>query len=454
MLSPLPRPFTAPLPLAAALAALGVAAGLAAAASPKLAVGAAAGLVFVAVAVRAPAVGLGLFTVLAFFSVITEGSNLTVIKLAGLVLAGTVAARSLRSGGVRANLFRDHPWLAWLAVAFGVWASASMMWALQAATAETNAERLVEGLVLVFVVYGSVRTAADLRLVLWAFMAGALLAAVYGLIHGSTNPNATTRLSGGIGDPNELAASLVPSIAFAIALYATARRRGERALVLACVAVVCPALFLTQSRGGLLAFSAMVLVTVLFERRLRARAIVLTGVVASVGIAYFTLFASASAAARIQSAGDGTGRVDLWSVALRMVHNHPLAGVGMGNFPAAAPAYTPGPISLPRFDLILFTPEMTHNTYLQTLAELGGVGLAVLLGLIAGAFAVAIRAIRGAPDAPAEAAWLSRGTVIAAVGMFTAYVFFSAQFEKQLWLILGLLATLPAVLRAHRAEAA
>ena len=446
----LSRPFTTPWP--AALAALGVAAGVAAAASPKLAVGAAAGLVFVGIAVRAPALGLALFTVLSFFSVITAGSNLTIIKLAGLVLAGAVAARSLRSGGVAANLFRDHPWLAWLAVALGVWATASMMWALQAATAETNAERLIEGLVLIFVVYGSVRSVADLRLVLWAFMAGALLAAVYGLIHGSTNPNAATRLSGGIGDPNELAAALVPSIAFAVALYATARRRSGRVLVVGCAAVVCPALFLTQSRGGLLAFTAMVVVTVLFERRLRARALVLAAVVASVGVAYFTLFASASAAARIQSPGDGTGRVDLWSVAMSMARNHPLAGVGMGNFPAAAPAYTPGSISLPRFDLILFTPEVTHNTYLQTLAELGVVGLTVLAGLTGGALVVAVRAIRRAPDAPEEAAWLARATVIAAVGMFTAYFFFSAQFEKQLWLIVGLLAAIPVVLRARPRE--
>lgn len=37
---------------------------------------------------------------------------------------------------------------------------------------------------------------------------------------------------------------------------------------------------------------------------------------------------------------------------------------GVHNLPSAAPAYTPGSISLPRFDVILFTPEVTHNTYM------------------------------------------------------------------------------------------
>jgi O-Antigen ligase len=439
---------------ATAVAALGALIGMAAVVSPKLALGGAAGLVFVAVAVRSPAAGLAMFTVLSFFSVITAGSNLTIIKLAGLVLTAVAAVSVLRSHG-EGNLFRDHPWLAWVAVAFGIWAVASMTWALSAATAETEALRLVQGIVLIFVVHACVRTSADLRLVLWAFMAGALLAAVYGIVHGSTNPNAVTRLSGGAGDPNELAAALVPSLAFAAFLFATSSRGWERLLLLAGTAVICPALFLTQSRGGLVALAAMTVVALLFAGRLRLRGFVLVAVVVAVGVTYFTLFASAAATARITSAGDGTGRVDLWSVAVSMVQNHPLGGVGMGNFPAAAPAYTPGTISLPRYDLILFTPEMTHNTYLQVLAELGAVGLAAFVGLLGGTLVAAVRTIRLHRITDPEVAWLGRATVVAAVGMFTAYFFFSAQFEKQLWLVLGLLTVLPALAaRARGGDAA
>jgi putative inorganic carbon (HCO3(-)) transporter len=436
--------------LALLVAVLGTAAGLAAGASPKLAVGGVAGLAFVAIAMRAPAAGLGLFTILAFFSVITAGSNLTVIKMAGLALAAVAAVRILRSHGQAGNLLRDHPWLAWLAIALGMWSIASMMWALSASTAETNGVRLVEGLVLIFVVYGSVRSVSDLRMVLWSFMLGALLAAAYGIIHGPTNPNAVSRLSGGVGDPNELAACLVPALAFALGLYITSKRGWERLAVVGCAAVVTPALFLTQSRGGLVALVAMVIVGILCAGRLRRRALVLTAIVAGVGLTYFTIFATAAATARVSSAGDGTGRVDLWSVAIKMFQNHPLGGVGSGNFPNAAPAYTPGTISLPRFDLILYTPEVTHNTYLQMAAELGVVGLVVFVGLVGLSLYVAVKALRRLPEKDSEVAWLVRSTIVAAVGMFTAYFFFSAQYEKQLWLILGLLAIVPAVTRPFR----
>jgi putative inorganic carbon (hco3(-)) transporter len=436
--------------LALLVAVLGTAAGLAAVSSPKLALGAVAGLAFVVIAMRAPAAGLGLFTILAFFSVITEGSNLTIIKLAGFVLVGVVIVRILRTHGQVGDLLRDHPWLAWLAITLGMWSVASMMWALSASTAETNGIRLVEGLVLIFVVYGSVRSVADLRLVLWSFMLGALLAAGYGIIHGSTNPNAVTRLSGGVGDPNQLAACLVPALAFAVALFMTSKRGWEKLAVVGCAAVVTPALFLTQSRGGLVALSVMVVVGILCAGRLRRRALLLATVVAGVGLTYFSVFASAEATARVSSAGDGTGRVDLWSVATKMFENHPLGGIGSGNFPNAAPAYTPGSISLPRFDLILYTPEVTHNTYLQMAAELGSVGLVLFVGLVACALFVAVRALRQLSQKDSEIAWLVRATIVAAAGMFTAYFFFSAQYQKQLWLILGLLAVLPAVTRPFR----
>jgi O-antigen ligase len=93
---------------------------------------------------------------------------------------------------------------------------------------------------------------------------------------------------------------------------------------------------------------------------------------------------------------------------------------------------------------------VTHNTYLQMLAELGVVGLVMFAALVACGLVVAIKALRRIPQQDSELAWLVRATVVAAVGMFVAYFFFSAQYEKQLWLILGLLAVVPAITAPFR----
>src|SRR5262249_20938898 len=48
---------------------------------------------------------------------------------------------------------------------------------------------------------------------------------------------------------------------------------------------------------------------------------------------------------------------------------------------------------------------------------------------------------------------LARGIVIAAIGMFMAYFFLSAQYEKQLYLMLGALVALSAVSLRSRSRA-
>jgi len=41
-----------------------------------------------------------------------------------------------------------------------------------------------------------------------------------------------------------------------------------------------------------------------------------------------------------------------------------------------------------------------------------------------------------------------------AIGMFVAYAFLSGQYEKQLWLVLGLVASIPALARGYEATKA
>ncbi len=98
------------------------------------------------------------------------------------------------------------------------------------------------------------------------------------------------------------------------------------------------------------------------------------------------------------------GRTDYWRVARDEVDEHPLLGGGAGSFA--------------RYWVLLrptgFAALNAHNLYLETLAELGPLGLALLLTAFAMPF-VALRRARGRPGATAGAAAFAAFAVHAGV---------------------------------------
>jgi len=86
----------------------------------------------------------------------------------------------------------------------------------------------------------------------------------------------------------------------------------------------------------------------------------------------------------------GNGRTDYWRVAWRMARDEPLLGTGAGSFEAHWLADRP----------VSFHARDAHNLYLETLAELGPVGLSVLLATLALPL-VALRRARRFPLGPA-----------------------------------------------------
>jgi hypothetical protein len=86
----------------------------------------------------------------------------------------------------------------------------------------------------------------------------------------------------------------------------------------------------------------------------------------------------------------GEGRAGVWRVAWDAAASHPVAGIGAGSFEQRWLQERPVPQGF----------RDAHNLYLETLAELGVVGLG-LLGVVLAAPAVALRRVREHPLAPA-----------------------------------------------------
>jgi O-antigen ligase len=134
-------------------------------------------------------------------------------------------------------------------------------------------------------------------------------------------------------------------------------------------------------------------------------------------------------------------------VAVLIVRGHPLGGVGLDNFQTVEPSYATQSVNLTMVRQIVREQLVVHNTYLQMAADLGLVGLGLFLAILALPLRLAGRALRRLELENHELEFYVRGLLAGTVGMLIAYAFLSAEFEKPFWLLLGLLASVPAVLR-------
>jgi O-antigen ligase len=231
-------------------------------------------------------------------------------------------------------------------------------------------------------------------------------------------------------DPNYFAASLIPAILVSLFLLLSTRSRRARLVAAAICVVDLVALLLTQSRGGLVGFGVALVAAVVVAGSLRPRVVAVALVCGAAAVAYFGFAAPSHV-----TSGSSSGRADEWRIAARMAENHPFSGVGLGNFGVVEPSYATQAIDIQHVRYIVTFQQRAHNTYLEVVAELGVVGLLLLVGIFAGAVR---SAARGLATNPLEM-WV-RGLIAGGLGMFAAYVFLSAQWEKPLWLVLALLA--------------
>lgn len=441
---------------AAGLAAGAVGVGLLATAAPVVALGLTAMLVLAALMMADLAVALCVFTVVTFFETLPAFGALPVSasKLAGAgLIASWIAVLAVRRRE-QESFLTAHAGLTWLLLAFLAWVFASLAWAQDSGAAASSLSRYAPNLLLVPIVFTALRDRRAVVAVAVAFVAAAAVAAGYGILEppAAGVVSEPVRIAGTVGDANELAAVLVAAIPLAGALAAMARGRpGLRALALAAAVCCGVGTLLTVSRGGLVALAGMAIAAVVLagaRRRVAATSIAIVVVLGA--ILYFAAFASPAARERVLNPGSGTGRADLWKIALRMTSARPVLGVGAGNFPVTSVHYLLRPGAIKRDDLVIGKPQPAHSIFLGVLAELGAVGLALFGAIVLtcmGAALAAARLFARARDGPMEL--LARSALVALVGLLVASVFLSDQYGQQLWLLLGLG---PGLLRVARHE--
>ncbi len=321
----------------------------------------------------------------------THGTTVTLSKTVLIGVAIGLALRGLRAFPKPGRTF----W--WLFAAKGLLVGSMLLSALHALNVHAAARETlkdVEFLATLAVAYFAYRADPDERLVRFTLAAMTCLVAVLALLQEVAGApeslallgHSIARIAGPLEGPNQLGAYLgimVPSIAAFVALRPAF---GFERIALALGAL---ATLLTFSRGGIAGLAlAFAIVLLLRGHRERVRGIALAagiGFIVLFGIACAAMTGHAPGASRIFGAnadayngGLGT-RAELWNGAYTLWREHPLVGVGPGNFELEISRFAPG------------VRTHANSEYFQVLSEQGLLGEVLLLGLVALSAAVFVR---------------------------------------------------------------
>jgi putative inorganic carbon (HCO3(-)) transporter len=428
------------LAIASGAVVLALLVGTVLAANPTVGVALVFGLGFALVLVYRPVWAVIGFVPLVFLEAV-PALNLAG-KAAGLLIA-VAWIGSVRSGELDISRVVDrNRRLLELLAALLIWLLLTSLWATDSGAVFGSVWRWA----LVALLYLIVATwVADRKILIWfcvAFVVGAVLAVgagiFGGLVEASPTGAADTRLEGGAGDPNFLAAGLVPAIVIAVGLISVLKQPLARIGCVSAIFVCAFGIAASQSRGGLLALLITLVAALLVFRGRRIYVVLLCLGVIGFGAAYFTVTPSAWERVTMKDAS-GSGRNDLWKVALKTAEAHPVVGVGLQNYGTVAKDYTrdAGPLSDVR--KIAEEPHVVHNTYLEAAAETGLIGLSLLLLMIGGSCHVTwVAAKRFERNGDSAMELLARCVLVGTIGMSAAAFFVSAGVDKRWWMLFAL----------------
>jgi probable O-glycosylation ligase (exosortase A-associated) len=173
------------------------------------------------------------------------------------------------------------------------------------------------------------------------------------------------------GNDFALALTLILSLALCFLFYE--RKRMLKILLFVMISIFIFGIFMTQSRGGILAFFITILFIV-FNSRYKIYGLLL--VILTTVILYFALpyaFERLKSIENYQEEASARSRIDAWKASLKMVSDHPLTGVGAGNFTVAY-----GLFYRPENALHQYAWFAAHSIYFEILGELGLPGIMFL----------------------------------------------------------------------------
>jgi putative inorganic carbon (hco3(-)) transporter len=262
----------------------------------------------------------------------------------------------------------------------------------------------------------------------------------------------TTRVYSYILNPNQLAAYLLPAIAFSIAACFIWRSWLQKALAIVMVVTNTYCLQATYARGawiGALVGTLVAVALVYYWLRptlpkfWRSWGLPLAlGVIIAIG--GLIMLAIPILRDRVLSIFSGSKdssnnvRLEVWKAVGKMIHDRPLLGFGPGDrvFKKIYPIYQTSP---------RFSATGAYSIFLETIVEIGYVGFACLIWALLVTFNCGIQGLRRLRStADPQAFWLMAAIVSMVAALFqgaTDTVWYRPDIQTLWWLTIGIIAS-------------
>lgn len=326
----------------------------------------------------------------------------------------------------------------WCAVGIFVLISlGSMLVARDVAASLRELMAILKILLVIVIVVHLIRTPGHLRTLCYVVFAGAVATialGMAGIVLGFEGAGESRiggvhimRFTGAHENPNKAAAYMCSALPFGLFAIRNCRTWLARIAFVAGAVVLVVGIFATFSRSAVVPLTVVLIGVVAHELRTR-RSFGVLAVLIVLGILlapryYWERVMGLPAAFR--------NTTQDWSVYTRMLAlqtawemflNHPLTGVGLGNF-AGSSAYR------------LFLRVVVHNTYLEILVGTGVMGLLVFLAMLGSGLRHAVAGARHRwNNHPAWMRSLSYYVVLSAVSISLSAFFGTMPFRYPLWI--------------------
>ncbi len=319
--------------------------------------------------------------------------SLTLIKIIGLATFWGFLTQLF----LGKKTFKTHHFFMLLSIYLG-WCLLSLTWAIQPEQSWLRIESLVQLFALAILGYNLVGSKKDIYLILGSYFLGALAAAGLGIYNGYLHEFTTRITICNLQDPNYFARLLGIGVIFSGYFLLISKNKAIRLICFLAGLGMLFAVLLSGSRGAWMAlFFVFVTGLILFRKSAgeffrktfsgpdpAKKARLLITLLFSILLAFFLVsklpqVVSVRAQTVFSLAEDkGSGRLDIWTVGLKIIKEHFALGAGLDNFPYA---YTKYFGQIPGINPEIGLNKNPHNIFLATLTELGIPGLFIFLSL-------------------------------------------------------------------------
>lgn len=254
----------------------------------------------------------------------------------------------------------------------------SITYALEKKLALSEALRFISYIILYFIIKYEITTHKMYEKILKSIIYVSLIIGILGIIQYYMRYNLADvygikRITSTMDNPNNLGAFLILTIFPVIMLAIYEKVKSRKIIYMFTTLILLVNIVLAGSRSSFLGFIVAGLIIVVFYNR---NLLIPFGILGGLSLLI------PAVGNRIRDIGNQTqniSRIKLWELASRMIKEHPIFGVGNGNFVSYYDIYVK---NYPELESGWHRRYPVHNSYLKVTSELGIVGSISFLGIL------------------------------------------------------------------------